>query len=332
MATTPADLTRLAFGRLNDSLLLPATPAMMVARMSSETLAFAPTVVESPELDPSGQLRDSILVGSGSTGNVEFPLVRSDWFHAMLAAVFRSDWGEGMVSDETAPGVFSAPRAVLADELIPGREVHMFDVEKLFATPDAPSYHVFRRNAVGSLALRVVPNDLLTGTVALLGSEMETAATPLAGATYPDPGTYRPFTSPNVTEASMSGVTNVQCFNGITLTFNSNVRSVPCVGTLADREKALGRFVPTVDGTTYFTDNEHLEALIDQRWIQMTVTLTDGSGNAYEFFYPRLKFITAPVTTPGTNQDVMLPVAMRGHYSPQHGYSVRVTRTLVVGP
>lgn len=328
MATTPADLTRIAFGRLTAALELPAAPAMMVARISTESLAYTPTVVESPELDPSGQLRESILVGSGSSGNVDFPMVRSDWFHAMLAAVFRNEWGTGLVSDETAPGVFAAPRAVAPDELIPGKLVHMYHVEKMYQTPDAPSYHLFRREAIGSMALRVVPNDLLSGTVALLGSEMDPALAPIAGATYPDPGTFAPFTSPNVTEVLMSGVANLQCFNALTLNFNSNVRGVPCIGTESDREKALGRFIPTLDGTTYFTSNEHIDALRDQRDIQATVTLTDGSGNEYSFFYPRMKFVTAPVTTPGTNQDVMLPISLRGLYSPLHGYSVMCTRTL----
>lgn len=328
MPTTPADLTRVAFGRLNASLVLPATPVMLVARISSEGVAYAPNVVESPELDPSGQLRDSILVGSASSGGVDFPLVRSEWFHAMLAASFRNDWGVGMVSDETTPGVFDAPRAVDPDELIPAKMIPYFDMEKRFETPLAPSYHVIRRVAVGSLSLRVTPNDVLAGTVNLVGGELDTDDAAIVGATYPDPGTYKLFTSPNVTEIDVSGITGVQCFNSLTLTFNSNLRGITCIGEEAEREKGIGRFVPTIDGTTYFVSNEHVEALRTQASMQVTIVLTDGSGNEYSFFYPRVRFVTAPVTTPGTNQDVMQPVTMRGHYSPQHGYSVKVTRTL----
>ncbi len=63
--------------------------------------------------------------------------------------------------------------------------------------------------------------------------------------------------------------------------------------------------------------------------MKITITLTDGSGNAYTFFYPRAKFVTAPVVTPGTNQDVMQPVSLRGLYSKEFGYSCMVSRTLV---
>jgi len=330
MPTTPADLTRVAFGRLNSSLVLPANPVMLVARMSSESVAYAPNVVESPELDPSGQLRDSVLVGSASTGGVDFPLVRSDWFHEMLAAAFRNSWGTGMVSDETTPGVFSAPRAVAANELIPAKQVFYYDMEKRFETPLAASFHVIRRVGVGGISLRVTPNDILGGTVNLVGGELDADDAALVGATYPDPGTYKLFTSPNVTEVAISGITGPQCFNSLTLNFNSNLRGVPCIGEESEREKSLGRFVPTIDGTSYFVSNEHVLALRNQTSMEVTITLTDGSGNEYSFFYPRTRFITAPVTTPGTNQDVMQPMSMRGHYSPQHGYSCMVTRTLAV--
>jgi hypothetical protein len=43
MTTTPADLTRLAFGKLNASFAAARFPAMLVARMSSESLAYTPT-------------------------------------------------------------------------------------------------------------------------------------------------------------------------------------------------------------------------------------------------------------------------------------------------
>lgn len=328
MTTTPADLTRLAFGRLNSSFQLPGSPTMMVARMSSEGLVYTPNVVESPELDASGQLRDSIFVGSSSAGNVEFPLVRSDWFHDMIAAVFRNEWGTGTYGDNSVdPGVF-VTTPVSANEIIPGKKVILYGVQKKFETPDAPSYHLYDRVGVASVNLRVQPNEVLTGSLNLMGGVMDAGESDIAGATYPDPGVYRPFTSPLVTEITMSGLTSAQCFNQLTLGFNSNLRGIPCIGAESDREKALGRFVPTIEGTTYFVSNEHVNALKNQTFIAVTVVLTDGSGNEYEFFYPTCKFTAAPVTTPGSNQEVLQPVSLRAHYSPDHGYSVKVKRTL----
>lgn len=328
MTTTSADLTRLAFGKLNSNFLLPGSPVMTVVRMSSESLAYTPNVVESPELDPSGQLRDSIFVGSSSAGNVEFPLVRHNWFHDMLAATFRNNWGVGTLGDNAVdPNIF-VPTPVGANELIPGKQMMLFSVQKRFETPDVLSYHLFDRVAVGSMALRVQPNEVLTGSVSIMGGVMVPSNADIVGATYPDPGVYKPFTSPLVTEISMSGLTNSQCFNQLSLSFNSNVRGIPCIGSESDREKALGRFVPTIEGTTYFVGNEHVNALKAQNFIQVEVELNDGSGNRYTFFYPACKFVTAPVTTAGSNQEILQPISLRAHYSPTHRYSCKVTRTL----
>lgn len=330
MSTTPAELTRLAFFLLNSSLAIPAAPAALVARMSNESLVYTPNVVESPELDPSGQLRDSIFVGSSSAGNVEFPMVRSNWFHAMLEAAFRNTWATGTKGVYNTGTLVWDDTPVGANELIPGRLVRLFGVEKTFATPTADSFHLFDLVGVNSLSLRVQPNEVLMGSAALMGGVMTPGTTGVVDATYPDPGTYRPFTSPNVTEIGLEGLTTSQCFNSLTLGFNSNLKGIPCIGSESDREKALGRFVPTIDGTTYFVSNEHVEALKAQTSLEVTVTLTDGSGNAYEFFYPMAKFTSAPVSTPGSNQEVMQPVSLRGHYSPNHKYSCLVTRTLAV--
>ncbi len=328
MPTTPADLTRVALGRLNANYALPANPALLVVRMTSDSISYTPNVVESPELDPSGQLMDDVFVGSSSAGNIEFPLVRSPWFHEMLAAVFRNEWGAGAIFTEGPPGTFT-PAVMTPDQLVPGKSVFMYDIEKTYASPLGNKYHVYHRNGVASMALKITPNDILSGTVTYAGANMDAGDTQIAGATYPDPGEYGLFTSPNVTEVTIDGITAVQCFNTLTLNFNSNLRGVPCVGEESDREKALGRFIPTFDGTAYFVDNEQILALKNRTEMKITITLTDGSGNAYTFFYPRAKFVTAPVVTPGTNQDVMQPVSLRGLYSKEFGYSCMVSRTLV---
>lgn len=324
--TTPADLTRLAFGRLNASLALPATPAMLVARMSSESLVYTPNVVESPELDPSGQLADSVFVGSSSAGSVEFPMVRHDWLHEMMAAVFRNDFGVGNITGNSG-GVFVS-RPVAADELIPGKTLIMYGVQKKFVTDGGDAYHLFDRVGVGSLQLRVQPQEIISGSINLMGGIMTPGAADIVGATYADPGDYKPLTAPNVTEITIEGMAATQCFSNLTLGFASNLRGIPCIGLESDKTKGLGRFVPTLDGTTYFESNDHVEALKAQSALKVTVNLTDGSGNEYEFFYPRMKFTSAPVTTPGTGQDVMQPIGLRGHYAPDYGYSCLITRTL----
>lgn len=329
MSTTSADLSRLAFGKLGVGDVLPANPAMLVARFNSESLSFNPNVIVSPELDPSGQVRDSIYTGAASNGSVEFPLVRSPWFHEMLAAAFRNEWGTGTLGypDTGNPGQFLT-RALGSNELIPGKLVKLYAVQKRFETPDTPSYHLYQKAGVNSLSLRVQPNEMLSGTVALIAGEIEIGNSDISGATYPDPGEYTPYTAPNVTEITVGGMTTNACFSALTLAFNSNLRAIDCIGSISAREKALGRFEPMIDGTSYFVSNDLMESLRDQDAFPVTITMTDGDGNAYEFFYPRCKMVSTNANIPGTNQDVMAPVSIRAHYDPDYLYSCLVTRTL----
>lgn len=329
MSTTSSDLSRLAFGRLNTGDNLPANPAMLVARFTSESLQFQPNVVASPELDPSGQVRDSILTGASSTGNVEFPLVRSPWFHEMLSAAFRNNWGTGTLGYPN-PAISGSylQRALGADELIPGKMVKLYDVQKRFETPDVQSYHKFRKAGVNSLALSVSPNEILTGTLSLIAGELELSNGDIAGASYADPGQYTPLTAPNVTEVNIGAMTAAACFSALTLSFGSNMRAIDCIGSYSAREKAIGRFEPMIEGTTYFVSNDIIQSLIDQDSFQVTISLGDGDGNVYTFFYPRCKFTNATAAIPGSNQDVMLPVSIRALYDPNYLYSCKVTRTL----
>lgn len=324
--TTPADLTRLAFGLLNSTLVLPPTPPMLISRMASESLVYTPNVVESPELDTSGQLAESVFVGSSSAGAVEFPLVRSLWLHEMLAAQFRNNWGTGNILGDSA-GLF-ASRAVGANELIPAKLMKLYAVQKKFETDAGPQYQLHDRVGINGLSLRVQPQEIITGSLSLMGGVMTPSNTDITGAVYADPGDYKTFTAPNVTEVNIEGMPLTQCFNSLTLSFSSNLRSIPCIGQESDKTKGLGRFVPTLEGTTYFESNAHVTALKAQSALKVSVTLTDGSGNSYKFFFPRMKFTAAPVTTPGTNQDVMQPISMRAHYAEDYGYSCLLTRVL----
>ena len=107
---------------------IPVTPAMLMARITSESLAFAPTTTTSNELDPSGNIRDSILTGGASTGDIAFEVSDNLWFEEMLAGVFGNDWA--------------------TDVLVPATNLYLYLIEKMF--PDVPvaasdSFHRFQR-------------------------------------------------------------------------------------------------------------------------------------------------------------------------------------------
>ena len=87
-----SDLLRLAMVRETTPGVTPATPAFMVARITSEGLNYNPTTQLSNELNPARQVSDVIVSGGSSGGDVAFEVSRNAWFEEMLSAVLGNNW------------------------------------------------------------------------------------------------------------------------------------------------------------------------------------------------------------------------------------------------
>ena len=307
---------------------IPVSPAFMLARLSSESLNFQPTTITSPELDPSGQVRDSLLTGARTTGAVELPLSRHTYFEDALAAVMRSAWGTGTKGDGSGPPPSTS--AVGADELIVGSTLSLYCLEKRFANPAGGYiYHRINDAAVASMALSISPGKEVSCSIAYSGGTMDPVETAIAGATYGDPGTRPLFAAPEVSEITIAGSTNALCFSDLAMEFNSNVRGIECIGTLGFKEQVLGRFEATLRGSAYFVSNDLLDYLINQNTFAATIVVDDSTGNKYEFFYPRCRMTAGGANAGGTNQDIISNITIQALYDPTRLYTVMITRTHV---
>lgn len=308
---------------------VPATPTLKLARLSAESINFQPTTATSAELDASGQARDSVLTGARSTGAVELPVSRHDFFEDMLASVMRSGWGVGTRGDGSGPPPAVTP-AVGADELIVGSTLDLYMLEKRWPNPlGGYLYHRFNSSAVASMSMNITPGREISASVQYSGGVMDLSAAVIGGATYPDPGVKPVFTAPEVSEITVAGVTNTLCFSDLTMELNSNVRGIECIGTLGFKEQVLGRFEATLRGTVYFVSNDLLTYLVNQTTFPATVKMEDALGNAYEFFFPRCKMTTGGANASGTGQDTVSNVTIQALYDPSYLTTVMVTRTHV---
>lgn len=329
MPVVSSDVFRLAQVKLTGSPpSVPASPTFKVARLSSESLNFQPSTATSSELDPSGQVRDSVLTGARSTGAVELVLARHTFFEEALEAVFRNAFATGTKGDGSGPPPVTS--AVGADELIPGDTLSLFMVEKRFRDPSGTYlYHRFDDSAIASMSIAVSPGAEVSASVSYSGGELTMADTIISGATYTDPGVRPVFTAPEVTEITLGGISATLCFQSLNLEFNSNVRGIECIGTLGFREQVLGRFEASITGAAYFVDNSLLQYLVDQTEFAVTVELADSQGNKYAFDYPRCKMTAGNANAGGTGQDVVQNVTIQALYDPTRLYTCIVTRTHV---
>lgn len=288
----------------------PSNPAFMLARLSSESLNFQPTTIISPELDPSGQVRDSILTGARTTGAIEMPVSRHPFFDDALAAVLRGTWS--------------------AHVLKVGSTLALYTLEKRFTNPAGGFiYHRVNGAAVASASISISPGREITASVNYSGGTMDFVESAIAGSTYPDPGTRPLFAAPEVSEITVAGSTNALCFSDLSMEFNSNVRGIECIGTLGFKEQVLGRFEATIRGTAYFVSNDLLDYLVNQNEFAATITIDDSQGNKYDFDFPRCRMTSGGAVAGGTNQDVVSNIAMQALYDPATQTTVTITRTQV---
>jgi Phage tail tube protein len=255
-------------------------------------------------------VRDTTLTGARSTGNVELPVSRHDYFDDALAAVFRGAWS--------------------GNNLDPANTLSLYCVEKRFPNPlGGYIYHRFNDSAVASMSLNITPGKEVMASVAYSGGQMDAVETIITGATYPDPGTRPLFASPEVSEITIAGVTNALCFTDLAMEFNSNVRGIECIGTLGFKEQVLGRFEAMIRGTAYFVSNDLLDYLLNQSTFAATVTIDDSVGNKYAFTFPRCKMTAGNAQASGTNQDVVSNISIQALYDTVTSRTCRVTRTQV---
>lgn len=305
-----ADVVRLAIVKeTGNPPATPVSPVFTVARMTSESVAFTPETTLSAELDPSGQVRDSILVGGASAGDVSFEVSDHAAFEEYLSAVFGNGWN--------------------TNTLIPATNLFLYTIEKTF--PGVPaagssSYHRFLHSAFSSLTLNITPGSPINGTASISGGIMDLDTAILAGATYPDPGT-EPVLVPSDVTIAMDAWAATSCFGTLTMTFNDNVRGIQCIGTLGTKEQVRGRFECAITADVYYSNDEPLQALIDQTEFPVTVSIENaGALTEYLFEFPRCKMTAAPVVAGGTGQDVIASLAMNALYDATLGYTCRVTR------
>lgn len=291
---TSADLVQIAIVPEVVYGTTPASPTFYVIRTTGESLAFAPSVTISNEMNSSRQVTDSILTGGQSTGDLNFELAYEEWFELLIEAAMCSTWYAESIGISTT--------------------VRSFTIEKRIPVPGGTTqYHRFTGCTVNGFSLNITPNQPITGSFTILGKAVATSEAALSGATYNNADLTPVMTAPLVVNIEVGGVAAVsECFNTLQFTLNNNNRAIECIGTLGPRETVLGRAEVQASFSVLFNDSGLLNTLINQTETSLAFRTQDssdiGSPSAryyYDWELPRVKFTADPVVAGGTNTDVV---------------------------
>lgn len=253
----------------------PATPAFKMLRHRTASLGLSRETLQSEEL------RDDRMVASirGGTqqvgGDIEIELSYTS-FDDILAAVLCGSW----TVDGGGVGI---------DRLKAGTTRRSYTIERRFADITDKPYHRFTGCEFNSLELSIAANQIVTGTLGVIGQGMTTNAGIVTGATY---------TAAPTTEVmdSFSGVLNengvpLALLTELTMSITNNMESRFVVGSRNSLRPSMGRIIVTGQATAYFENSVMLDKFLNETTSSLSFNLPDLDGNALTITAPNIRYM-----------------------------------------
>ncbi|ARB14308.1 hypothetical protein Ccr5_gp090 [Caulobacter phage Ccr5] len=174
---------------------------------------------------------------------------------------------------------------------------------------DVDQYYLADGMRIGTVALNIAANSILTGSFGLQGrastrqntsklgeapyTALQTTATPVANATV------------NVGKIAMNGEELSTAVQSIAINGTNNLRDQMAVGYKFPAGIGAGRMEISGSLVAYFADGNLWDKFINHETVSVSFPLTDVLGNHYEFTIPAANFSTDTVNPAGGNQDIM---------------------------
>jgi len=179
-------------------------------------------------------------------------------------------------------------------------------VEKKF--DDITQFMSLNGQRGGDMSLSVESGAIAGGTFSFMGKEGIPAAVTVAGVTIPA-GISEPMNgTSNVGSIEEGGVALTTALQSIELAFTNNLRTKPQIGDRSPIDIGYGFVEVSGTVTAYFEDLALLNKFINHTESDLSFRFTDAAANLIHFTLPRLFFSDGNPTTPGGNDDVLLPL------------------------
>lgn len=280
--------------------------AYTALRFTGESLGQNSDTTESQEIRSDRQVADVVRNSIEASGDINFEL-SYEALDPFLEAVLGGTWTGDVLDNGTAEKSFS--------------------IEKKF--DDIGEYVLFKGCQISTLSLKIVPGQIVTGTMSILGKNAVAS-----GAT--DSSSIIPASTNPVTNA-IDNINTIEeggsAFTGspleINLTFNANLRSKPAIGVLGAADIGQGRILVSGSFKYYYEERALYSKFLNDTPSSLAFTVTDQLTNSLEFFLPRIKYISGNPVSPAIDQDVMPDLAFTAYLDPTTGVTARVTRTPV---
>lgn len=159
--------------------------------------------------------------------------------------------------------------------------------ERYFA--DQGTYVFMTGLNASSLQLSIAPDSTVTGTLALIGKDIEPAtASPKASSTYPTATTTEPYDS--FTGTIRDGGATIAVIQSIDFTCDNSLDRRFVVFDDTSLLPGTGRFMLSGTISAYFDSITLYNKFISETASNLQFELTDTAGNTYWFYMPNIKY------------------------------------------
>lgn len=293
--------------RLVEELLYgvtPNTPVFTPIRHTGTTLGLSKENLQSNELRDDRQIADFRGGAYNVAGDISIELSYGS-FDEILEGLLGGTW--------------------TGNELTAGVVRRSYTIERFFADlagADKP-YHRFTGVEFNTLALQVNANAMITGTIGVLGSDMETDTAIITGATYDAATTTRPMDS--FTGSLTEGGVPIAVVTEVTLNLNNGLSTRYVVGQRNSIRPSIGRSNVTGTLTAYFENSLLLDKFINDTPSSLAFTLPDGSANELEFELPRIVYTGGQPDVTGEGP-ITLSMPFQATLDPVSGTNIIIRR------
>lgn len=279
--------------------------ALQTLRITSESLQDQEESTESAEILADRQLRDVIMTGRFSQGDIS----------GELSYGTLDDLLEGVLAD-----VWST------DVLENGSTKKSFTFEKVIATPGTPSTHylTYKGCRMDTLGLTFPTAEVITYALGILGKHSIGAAATAGSGAYTAAGTTEPLASEQVvvTEAS----TSPGDVRSLSINLGNNLRRQMALGASDPIGFGYGGFRASGVLELYFANRDLYDKYVAETKTELEATVTGSDASAYVFTVPKARWGVPTINLEGVNGDVFASFPWTGIKDTVTGSTINITR------
>jgi len=235
--------------------------------------------------------------------------LRDGDFDTFLESAMLSTW-------DTSPS--SAP-----DELKVGTTPKFFSIEDYAA--DIDQARLFTGCTVSSMAVSMAPNQMVTTTFGIVGSDMSISATEK---TQDAASSAQPFDaySGDLAIGNVGSSSSAAIITAIDFTLDNSFSPTFVIGSSSAPSLEYG--MAQIEGTftAYFEDEALINRFLNEVESELVITVNDPSAaNEYEFMFPRIKVNSADVGVDGPLSR-LITMSFVGLYDSTEGTNFKISR------